>query len=94
MNEFISPDAVPTPESSTPKKNATVLEVGLIFEPRVTICQALELESITFPEANGTFKVIEISHRGMISPQVAGSVITNLKLLIPADSKLLKLVNP
>jgi hypothetical protein len=78
----------------TPKKNATVLEVGLIFEPRVTICQALELESITFPEANGTFKVIEISHRGMISPQVAGSVITNLKLLIPADSELLKLVNP
>jgi len=78
----------------TPKKNATVLEVELIFEPRVTICQALELESITFPEANGTFKVIEISHRGMISPQVAGSVTTSLKLLIPQDSKLFKLVKP
>lgn len=77
----------------TPKKNAQVLEVELIFEPRVTICQALELESITFPEANGTFKVIEISHRGMISPQVAGEVITSLKLLIPEDSALFKLVN-
>lgn len=77
----------------TPKKNAQVLEVELIFEPRVTICQALELESITFPEANGTFKVIEISHRGMISPQVAGDVRTSLKLLIPEDSALFKLVN-
>lgn len=76
----------------TPKKNAQVLEIELIFEPRINLCQAVELESITFPEANGTFKVIEISHRGLISPQVAGSVVTSLKLLIPEDSTLFKLV--
>lgn len=76
----------------TPRKNKTVLDVELIFEPRVTICQALELESITFPEANGTFKVIEIAHQGLISPQVGGDAKTRLKLLIPQTSKLFKLV--
>jgi hypothetical protein len=76
----------------TPKKNSKILEVELIFEPRVTICQALELTSTTFPEANGTYRVIEINHSGMISPQVASRVTTKLKLQIPEESKLLRLV--
>jgi hypothetical protein len=76
----------------TPRKNSKVLEVELIFEPRVTLCQALELTSETFPEANGTYKVIEINHSGNISPQVASKVTTKLKLSIPEDSKLLRLV--
>ena len=78
----------------TPRKNKQTVEVELIFEPRVTICQALELESITFPEATGTYRVIEIEHQGLISPQVDGRVTTRLKLQIPPDSKLFKLVRP
>lgn len=76
----------------TPRKSSKILDLELIFEPRVTICQALELESATWPETNGTYRVIEIAHRGMISAQVAGAVTTSLKLQIPEDSKLLKLV--
>lgn len=78
----------------TPRKNSTIVEVELIFEPRVTLCQELELESVTFPEATGTYRVIEIEHSGMISPQVGGQVTTRLKLQIPQDSKLFKLVRP
>lgn len=77
----------------TPRKDAQILEVELIFEPRVTICQQIEIESITFPETSGTYKVIEIYHQGMISPQVSGDVKTHLKLLIP-PSKIFKLVRP
>lgn len=76
----------------TPRKNSTVVEVELIFEPRVTLCQELELESVTFPEATGTYRVIEIEHSGLISPQVGGQVTTRLKLQIPQDSTLFKLV--
>jgi hypothetical protein len=64
----------------TPKKSGQILEVELIFEPRLTLAQSLEMISTTNKSLSGVYKVIEIVHSGTISPVVGGSVTTKLKL--------------
>jgi hypothetical protein len=64
----------------TPKKSGQIIEVELIFEPRLTLAQSLEMISTTNKALSGVYKVIEIVHSGTISPVVGGSVTTKLKL--------------
>jgi hypothetical protein len=71
----------------TPRKSKKIVEIEVIFEPRVTIAQSIELVSITNPDLSGVYKVIEINHSGMISPQVGGAVTTKLKLFNGAPFK-------
>lgn len=74
----------------TPRKNNTLVEVETIFEPRITVAQSLELISVTNPDLSGVYKVVEIEHSGMISPQVGGTVTTKLKLYNGAPFKVIK----
>lgn len=68
----------------TPKRRDAQLEVDMIFEPRITVGQLVEIESSTASIFDGQFKVIGIHHAGIISGAVAGEARTTLNLFIGA----------
>jgi hypothetical protein len=70
----------------TPRRQKNIIELETIFEPRLTLAQDLEVISQTNPGINGVYKVIEIVHSGNISPSVASTVTTNVKLNVPATA--------
>jgi hypothetical protein len=63
-----------------PKRTRSMLECQMIFEPRLTLCQLIELRTITLPELNRFWKVVGIQHRGMISPTVSGDCTSTATL--------------
>lgn len=63
-----------------PKRTTAFLECDMIFEPRLTLCQIIELRSVTTPLFNRFWKVVGIQHQGMISPSVAGTVTSKATL--------------
>lgn len=64
----------------TPVLERTALNFDMIFEPRLTVCQRVQLQSATGANFNGFYKVISLKHRGMISPAVCGDAITSVGL--------------
>lgn len=64
----------------SPRREETFLTFDMIFEPRITMFQIINLEPVTEKIFNGQFKVIAIRHSGMISETVSGKVITNIRL--------------
>lgn len=65
----------------TPRKSETMVEIDMIFEPRLKPSQLLRLESETDPRFNGTYKVTGITHRGTISGSVANQATTALQMI-------------
>ena len=65
---------------STPIREETNISFNMIFEPRLLIGQAIDLESVTDPAFNGTYKLITIKHRGTISPVVSGELVTSCRV--------------
>lgn len=65
----------------TPKRCDAVVEVTMLFEPRLTVGQIVRLESqeTTY---NGQYKVIGVTHTGIISEAVGGQCITVASLWI------------
>ena len=64
----------------SPKRTSSFIECEMIFEPRLTLCQIIELQSVTNPQFNRPWKVVGIQHRGMISEAVAGSATSTATL--------------
>lgn len=64
----------------TPRRMDSVLEVEMMFEPRITTAQAIKLLVDSLPELNGTYKVVGLSHNGIISPTIAGTLTTRVYL--------------
>lgn len=62
----------------TPVKDAQLVEINTIFEPRVIPAQEILIESTTYPEINKNYKITGITHQGMISDSVAGTATTKL----------------
>jgi len=62
----------------TPVLEQTVINIDMIFEPRLTVCQAVTLNSSTGAQYNGNYKVISVKHRGTISAAVCGDAITSV----------------
>ena len=52
------------------------VEVNLLFEPRLTLGQLVQLDSGTNSLFNGTYNVVGFKHQGIISPSVDGSRTT------------------
>ncbi len=78
------PDGIPVITSDTgllgtPRKLGALLEVDMIFEPRIFINQLVQLESLE-TYYNGQYAVMGITHRGTISAAVCGDAITTLSL--------------
>ena len=60
----------------SPMRADAVVETRLLFEPRLTLGQQVELRSTTNDYLNGQRKVMGISHRGKISPDTGGEAVT------------------
>lgn len=67
---------------SSPKRRDTVIEVELLFEPRVVVGQQIVLTSQSVPYLNGTYKILGIEHNGTISGAVGGRLTTKLSLFL------------
>lgn len=66
----------------TPKRKNTLLSVDLIFEPAARLNQLAILNSQTSPFLNSGFKIMGVSHNGIMSGAKCGSMITTLDLFI------------
>lgn len=79
---------------NTPVREQTIITFDMLFEPRLIIGQQVRLESTTTDDrnVNGSYKVISLKHRGIISEAVAGDAITSVGLLQPLGSQTLTLV--
>lgn len=64
----------------TPRRTQTKLEVEMLFEPRLTVGQVVQLQSDSLPVYNGTYKVAGFTHRGVISPAQAGPCTSTVSL--------------
>lgn len=64
---------------STPKLYNNILEVPILFEPRIVVGQRVQLESIE-TIYNGIRKVIGVAHNAIISGAVGGEAKTFLTM--------------
>lgn len=62
----------------TPVREQTILNFDMLFEPRLTVGQQIQLDSSTGQNFNGFYKIISLKHRGTISPAVCGDAITSV----------------
>jgi hypothetical protein len=69
----------------TPIRREQMIELQMIFEPRIRVGQVLELRSLT-SIYSGQYKVANVTHRGVISDGMAGSAITKLSLFLGYES--------
>ncbi len=78
---------------STPRRTQTYLTVEILFEPNIVIGQIIHLNTETAPQFNGTYKVMGLEHRGIISGAVNGKCTTTLFLFFGTD-KLTEVFQP
>jgi hypothetical protein len=67
----------------TPQRADAYITITTLFEPQLQIGQTLKLESIIAPIYNGAYKVLGVSHQGVISEAISGSLITKTSLFLP-----------
>jgi hypothetical protein len=65
---------------STPILEDTFLRLEILFEPRLLIGQIINLQSLTYPKVNGTYKIVSIRHSGTISAAICGDARTTVGL--------------
>jgi hypothetical protein len=66
----------------SPKRKDGIITIETIFEPRIIVGQWIDIQSSTTPYLNGTYKVLGVSHDGVISGAKGGSMITTIDLFI------------
>ncbi len=62
----------------SPRISNSTIEADFLFEPRVTLGQLIELQSVTQRVFNGPYKVMGFVHRGTISGAMDGERITTM----------------
>ncbi len=69
---------------ATPVRELTKMTFDMIFEPRLLAGQMVNLQSAegtaNLANFNGTYKVVGIKHRGMISGAVCGDAVSSVEL--------------
>lgn len=65
-----------------PQRENGILSVSMIFEPRLTVGQIIEIQSRIAPMFNGQYKIYGLRHEGSISGAEAGKVTTTLEMLV------------
>lgn len=78
---------------NTPRFQETLVEVEMLFEPRLKPSQLIELKSTTEPRFNGLYKVTGITHSGTISGAIAGDCKTKLIMTQIKNYKVIQDVN-
>lgn len=74
----------------SPRRSDAQLEFEMLFEPRFTIGQIVQLQSSTNKLFDGTYKVMGFNHKGVISPVVSGQASTSVSLWL--GTELLKVI--
>ena len=64
----------------TPRRGDGIVEIDMIFEPRLKVGQQLSVISGTEKRFAGTYKVMGFTHRGMISSSMDAPCITTVVL--------------
>lgn len=72
----------------SPKRSEQQIEFTMLFEPRLTVGQILELSSSTNEIFNGLYKVTGFTHSGTMSSAVAGSPRVSLVSLWKGEQSL------
>ena len=74
----------------TPRRQELFVEIDMLFEPRLKPAQLIELESVSAPEHNGTYKVVGFRHSGIISGSEGGTAITTATLQFVPEAKIVR----
>lgn len=69
----------------SPRRSEQYLNCTMLFEPRIKLAQAVKLVSDSIPWVNNIYKVVAISHQGVISPVESGKLTTTLQLYLGTD---------
>lgn len=69
----------------SPRRAERYLECTTIFEPGLKIGQAVQLVSDSLPFVNNIYKVVGITHNGVISPVQSGKLTTRLQFYLGTD---------
>lgn len=67
---------------ATPRRADSYLTIDTIFEPRIIMGQLLDVKSDISPQFDGQYKVIGLSHAGIISQTVGGQLTSKFNLLV------------
>lgn len=65
---------------SSPVRSGQQIIFDIVFEPKLSVGQILELNSQTNQNFNGLYKVLGFHHKGTISGATCGSLITSVTL--------------
>lgn len=65
----------------TPKRYDAVLEIEMLFEPKLRLGQMVEIVSTTQSRFNGQYKIVGLEHNCTISGSTGGTRITRLQVL-------------
>ena len=65
----------------TPKYFENMVQVEMLFEPRLKPSQYLELDSNIEDRFNGKYKLTGFTHKGIISGAVSGDCVTNVIMM-------------
>ena len=83
-NEVVPGDILVISDESgllgSPRRAEQFLEIEMLFEPRIKIGQAIQLQSYSLDWFNQIYKVVAVAHQGSISPVECGKVITTITL--------------
>ncbi len=81
---IINPDLplidVSTGLLETPRRDNAFLTVTTLFEPRVAMGQNIIVKTTVNPAYNGVYKVLGVTHQGVISGSVGGRLVTIFQL--------------
>lgn len=69
----------------SPRRKEGIVTIETIFEPRIIIGQQIEILSETVPYLSGSYKILGVSHDGVISGAKGGSMITTIDLFIGTE---------
>lgn len=64
---------------NTPRRHDARIDLDIIFEPRIVVGQLVQVQSLETIN-NGTYQVIGVQHRGVISGALAGTAITTVSV--------------
>lgn len=69
----------------TPRRRNLYLSCDIIFEPQASLCQYCELESAYDESLNAGYKIMGVSHNGIISGTKDGALTTTIDLYFQTE---------
>lgn len=89
-NEVLNlPTTLITPQTGligTPLREKSNLILEMLFEPKLAVAQRIQLDSQTAENYDGFYKIVALSHSGMMSQAVAGKLTTKVTLFYGSES--------